>query len=313
MLNDASHLAIKGRTSIALGNFDGVHKGHQQLINKSIECAKKKDLTSIVLSFFPHPSHIIEALTPVPLIYMGNEKEEVIADSGVDFYIEIPFTKESAKMEPEMFVKEILLDQLKAEVIIVGSNYRFGHKRKGDVRLLKKLSKTFDFDVIVVDNIMYNDQMMSSTIIRQLIHQGEMVEANELLGRPYSVKGTVMKGRQLGRTLGFPTINFKEQLHKQYPPKGVYVTTTNVHGEEYPSVTSVGVNPTVAEGNALTVETYIFDYAGDLYNQELKVSFYKRIRSEMTFPSLEHLVTQMKKDVEASKSYFQNHDIKTLY
>lgn len=298
-------LGIKVRTAVALGNFDGLHLGHQKLIEVSKEYAKKYEIASLVLSFYPHPSHVLHQLPSVPLIYKEVEKKMQIEKTDIDYYVELPFTQEAAKMEPEVFVKKILVEELKCKVVVVGSNYRFGHKRKGGLTLLEKMGRQYDFELVVANNIMYKEDMISSTQIRGLINQGKIKEANVLLGQPYLIEGVVTKGRQLGRTLGFPTINFKEELHKQYPPKGVYVTTTTIDDQEYISVTNVGVNPTIAEDNKLTVESYILGIDQDLYEKHLVVHFYDKIRDEMHFKTLEELIEQMKQDVIYAEQFFK--------
>lgn len=299
-------LGIKEKTAVALGNFDGLHQGHQGLIDKCKIYAKSHDIASLVLSFYPHPSHVLKHLPSVPLIYTEQEKKRQIEKTDIDYYVELPFTTESAKMEPEDFIKDILVKELNCKAVIVGSNYRFGNKRRGNLQLLEEMGKVYGYELIVADNKMYKDKMISSTQIRSLIEKGDIAKANELLGQPFFIEGEVTKGRQLGRTLGFPTINFKHNLHKQYPPKGVYVTKTIVDDREYRSVTNIGNNPTIASDNKLTVETHILGFNEDLYGKRIVVKFYHKIRDELRFPTLESLMKQMKEDVKQAEEFLDN-------
>lgn len=297
-------LKIDEHTVIALGNFDGLHKGHRQLINTCKKISDESNVKSVVFSFYPHPSHVLEHLETVPIIYTREEKKLLLETMNVDYYVEYPFSIESSKMLPKDFVKEVLVDKLKVKHIVVGSNYRFGYRRQGDTQLLKELGQIYDYEVFIIHNVTDHNQMVSSTHIRGLLSEGKIEQVNALLTRPYFVQSTVSYGKQLGRTLGFPTINFTPDIHKQYPATGVYVSRTTVKGRAFMSVTSVGYNPTISSNNKQTIETHILGFNEDIYHQTVKVEFLSKIRDEQNFPNLNELIKQMDKDVNFTRQYF---------
>lgn len=288
---------------VTLGKFDGIHRGHQLLLNKVLE-QKKIGLQSVMFTFAYHPSNLFSD-KEIEQIYTEEEKKYLLEKSGLDVLISYPFTEETASMEPEDFIKKVLIDKVDAKKIVVGTDFRFGHKRRGDVSLLQKMSEQWGYELIVFDKMKLDDRVVSSSYIRSEIAQGNMEHVNELLGSPFTVIGEVLHGRKIGRTLGFPTTNLITPSNKLLPPNGVYVSHTIINGIKHPGVTNIGYNPTVGETPERRVETYIFDYDADLYGKMIEVSLYAYARPEKKFESVEDLKNQMKKDIAFGRKYFQ--------
>lgn len=288
---------------VTLGKFDGIHRGHQLLLNKVLE-QKKIGLQSVMFTFAYHPSNLFSD-KEIEQIYTEEEKKYLLEKSGLDVLISYPFTEETASMEPEDFIKKVLIDKVDAKMIVVGTDFRFGHKRRGDVSLLQKMSEQWGYELIVFDKMKLDDRVVSSSYIRSEIAQGNMEHVNELLGSPFTVIGEVLHGRKIGRTLGFPTTNLITPSNKLLPPNGVYVSHIIINGIKHPGVTNIGYNPTVGETPERRVETYIFDYDADLYGKMIEVSLYAYARPEKKFESVEDLKNQMKKDIEFGRKYFQ--------
>lgn len=289
---------------VVLGNFDGVHRGHQMLIQVAKEQGKMKHLRTLVFSFYPHPSWVI-GNHPKPLIMSRRDKKQLIKNLGLDILIEYPFTKAFASISPEVFFEEILIRQLKAKVLVVGENYYFGKNKAGNPTFLKELGQRHQVEVYVVPAVKYDAQMISSSTIRNLIIDGNIELANEMLGHPYTIVGNVVQGKQLGRTIGFPTINLVADPDRVYPPNGVYATKVTVYNKEYLGMTNIGYNPTV-NGAKKMIETHIFDFKEDVYGQTVEVKFYNAIRPEQRFPSVDALKEQIAKDRIAVQSIFNS-------
>jgi riboflavin kinase/FMN adenylyltransferase len=285
---------------VVLGNFDGIHIGHRELINKANEMAKKLDLKALVFTFLPHPSFVLANKEPVDLIYLSNEKSMIINE--IDFFVEYPYDLETAKMTPEDFVSEIVCKQLNAKIIIVGEDYRFGNKRKGDINLLENLSTKYGYKLIAIKKVSYNNNIISSTWIRKEIKEGHIEQANKLLGHNFSILGKVVEGKKNGRKLGFPTANIKPSKNKLLPPNGVYLSSIYVNNIKYNSITNVGTNPTL-NGEEKVVETHILDFNEDIYGQEVVVELIKFIRNEKKFNSLDELKEAISENVEYLKKY----------
>lgn len=279
---------------VILGNFDGLHRGHQQLMEYAKQEAKRNQLETVVFTFYPHPTQILSH-NPKLLIMTRKDKKQLIQQLGMDILIEYPFTKQFATKSPEAFFKEILIDKLKARILVVGKNYYFGKDNKGDTNYLIELGKKYDIKICIVEVVMDEDIIISSSYIRTLILQGKIEEANELLGHPYQVRGTVMQGRQLGRTIGFPTINLETYEEQIYPPNGVYATRVKIDGQLYEGMTNIGYNPTV-NGIHKRIETHLFNFNQMIYGKEVEVYFYHFIRPEQKFDSLDDLMRQLRED-----------------
>lgn len=284
---------------VVLGNFDGVHIGHQKLFDVAKIKAIQKELQVVVLSFYPPPTWIL-GKQPKRLLMSRADKKSKIESMGIDVLIEYPFTRQFANMSPEDFFTSILKDQLGAKVLVIGSNYYFGKGKTADASYMKKLGKDYDVEICVIDTIKNDNIEVSSSYIRSLIQDGNIEKANLLLGHPYSMSGTVIDGRKLGRQIGFPTINIIPDLDRAHPPNGVYATTTKVHDKIYWSITNIGYNPTVNGENKI-IETHIFDFSNTIYGNDVEIYFYKYIRKETKFSSIDLLKDQIKKDKDETQ------------
>ena len=285
---------LKEKTYIALGSFDGLHKGHLTLIDELLKVCKEKNSRSMVYTFENHPLTIINKAS-IPKIIMSNkEKISVLENLGVDIVCLYKFDLEMMTMEAEEFIV-FLLKRFNTKGFIVGFNYRFGYKNKGDIKLLEKLSEKYNFELIVKKAYKSEGKIVSSSSIRELISKGSIELANDLLTRNFTLDGKIVGGKKLGRTIGFPTANLDIDKKVALPKIGVYYTNTEIEGVLFKSITSVGNNPTV-NGNATTVETYILNFSKDIYNKNISVHFIEWIRGEKKFDSLESLKKQLEKD-----------------
>lgn len=279
---------------VALGSFDGLHKGHLTLVNKVVELSKKNDGLSMVYTFKNHPLEIIDESKAPKVIMDNDEKLNILEKEGINISCLVKFDKKFMLIEPEEFIREII-EKFNVKAIVVGFNYKFGFKNKGDVNLLRDLSEKLNFDLYVMSALEDEGVVISSTFIRGLIKDGEINRVTELLTRPYSIKGEVIHGKQLGRTIGFPTANLNITANTVLPAMGVYYTNVELDGEIYRGITSVGNNPTV-NGKTITVETNILDFSGDIYGKEIRVYFIERMRGNVKFNSLDELKNQLKSD-----------------
>lgn len=287
---------IKNAT-LALGNFDGVHLGHRKMIQKAIDVSQKENV--YVCSFEPHPLQIL-VKNPPKIITPLNRKVHIIEnDVGVK-YFHIDFDMEIAKLSGEEFIL-MLLDAFEIENIVVGANYYFGNKAHYSTEDLKRLGEKYSFNVYVVDELKINDEVVSSTRIRKCLQEGNIRLANELLGREYCIHGECVRGRGIGKSIGFATANLKSNSRNQYPKQGVYATHTILDGKKYASMTNVGYNPTVTSEKERMIETHIFGIDEELYGREICVEFVQRIRDEEKFDSLEELKRQIEHDADTAK------------
>lgn len=293
------------KTAVVLGNFDGIHRGHMLLLNKAEEIAREEGIKTAIFTFTPHPSYVLTGKMPVDLIYTKDEKEKVMRSIGIDYYIEFPFTKQSAGMTYKQFIEDIILTKLNAQVVIIGADYRFGKNKLGDYKTLVKYSQEYDFDVVVTHKLKHGDIAISSTWIREEVKKGNIELANELMGRPFMISGKVMSGRRIGTGIGIPTANLIPDESKLLPPLGVFLSKVKVRDCQYYGVTNVGSNPTILEGQAITVETYILDFNEDIYGEEMCVELYHYLRPEYRFDSLKALKEQIESDISEMKKYFE--------
>jgi riboflavin kinase/FMN adenylyltransferase len=285
---------------VTIGNFDGVHYGHEQLFAAVVEKAKALDGTSVVITFDPHP---LQVLLPggMKLISTCQQKEELIEQFGIDVLLVIPFTKEFAKTTADTFVADLLVERLGVKELVVGYDYAFGKGRSGNISFLKEQGRIFNFPVTVVDACYLKDQLVSSTKIRELVKDGKMAAASKLLGRFYQIRGTVRMGKQRGgKVIGFPTANLKLNEEDLVPKLGVYVTQVFCEGRHYGGILNIGYNPTFGE-EQLVAETHIFDFNQDIYGKPIKVNLLKFLRSEKKFSGAEELAEQISKDVLLAK------------
>jgi riboflavin kinase/FMN adenylyltransferase len=284
---------------ITIGNFDGVHIGHQALFHEVIERADAIGGTSIAMTFEPHPIRVLKQNGDPPLITLYEQKVELINKSGIDVLLVVPFNKEFAAITAKEYILDILLKRIGARVIVVGEDYTFGKNREGNLNLLRSYAEALDIQVVVVDWIPIANQggsRISSTRIRQLVMDGKVRDAQKLLGRHYQIKGEVVTGRDRGgKLLGFPTANIN--LHDELCPKpGVYAVTVESMGRSYQGVANIGYSPTF-DDHEFTVEVHILDFDNDIYGQEIRVNFIQRIRDEIKFSNIDELSDQITKDV----------------
>lgn len=288
---------------ITIGNFDGLHLGHRKLISTVKELALAYHYESIVFSFYPHPHEVLKKDDFPGMIYSREEKRERIEETGIDTYIEYPFTKEFASYSPEEFVVNILIEKLHAKIIVIGSNNRFGKNQEGDVNFLKEREVKWDIKVVEISPVLDNSLIVSSSRIREELMKGNIEKVNELLTLPYIISGTIVEGRKIGRQLGYPTANLLPKKDRLYPPNGVYLTKTKYKNKIYNSITNIGYNPTV-NGKNRVIETYIDDFCAMVYGEKITIEFYKWLRAEKKFSSLDELVQQLDLDVKICREYF---------
>lgn len=284
---------------VALGSFDGLHSGHLSLVKKTVQVAKEKNGKSMVFTYKNHPKTLVKPESAPKLIMDLETKLKYLEEENVDIVVLRSFTKEFMSVSAEDFIKLLCVDY-NVKGIIVGFNFRFGYKNLGDVKLLEDLQGKYGYKLYVMEPYTYNGDVISSTRIRKSILEGDVKEASKMLSKPYLIKGKVIHGKKLGRTIGFPTANLEFDSKIIIPDKGVYYTNVEYNNKTYKGITSVGYNPTV-DGQQLTIETYILDFDDTIYGQELKVYFIERIREEIKFNSLDELVKQIKKDENFAK------------
>lgn len=277
-------------TVVALGKFEGLHKGHMLLINKVLQLSHETGKTSVVLSI---------DMAGGKRIYTIPERDKLLEELGIDWNVTCAFTKKFAAMKPEVFVKELLVERLHPSYVIVGNDFRFGKNRQGDVELLQQLGEQYEFEVLAFEKQKENGTIISSSYIRELLEAGEVSLANDYLGRPYSITGIVQHGKQLGTTIGFPTANLIPEEEKLLVPNGVYETSLLLDGKRYKGVTNVGDNPTVDNDKKIKVETHVLSFDGNLYGKCLKIEFIRQIRKEIKFNTIQDLKNQIKSDTIA--------------
>ncbi|MBM4348646.1 MAG: bifunctional riboflavin kinase/FAD synthetase [Deltaproteobacteria bacterium] len=285
---------------VTLGNFDGVHLGHQRIFKKVKEEARKIGGESVVITFEPHPLKILSPDQCPPLLTPFKKKMMFIEETGVDKVLCIQFTMAFAWLSPPEFVKSILAGKVGAKKILVGYNYRFGKEKSGDVDSLKENCARFGIEVEVVEALIVDDAIVSSSKIRDLIGNGEVEKASKLMGRDYPVIGRVIEGAKRGHTLGIPTANL-EMTEELYPKPGVYAVRVNLHGQGFNGLANIGFNPTF-NANAVSLEVHILNFDREIYGEDLQVCFTKRIRDEIRFTSIEMLIEQIRKDIEWAKT-----------
>jgi riboflavin kinase/FMN adenylyltransferase len=289
---------------VTIGNFDGVHLGHQKIIQTTLEKAKARGGTSIAYTFRPHPQIALKPDSSIQLLSTYDEKIELLGATGLDIMVEEPFSREFSTIAPEQFFSDVLLRQLNAEEIVVGYDFAFGKGRVGHLEALGEFCKSAGVELTVVPAQRIDSEVVSSSRVRQHLLAGAIESANALLGRSFSYKGVVIKGDQRGRTIGFPTANLKLE-NKLALPFGVYATRTVFQSKVYPSVTNVGVRPTFQHepGKELPalVETHLLDTTIDLYGNSLEVQFEKRLRAEKKFSGIDELKKQITLDVKEAR------------
>lgn len=286
-------------SSLTLGNFDGIHVGHQTLLLRTVEKAKELDLPSVVVTYYPNPSVVLGKKPNFKYLSSEKEKEELIRGFGIDYLVVLDFTLELSKMSAEDFLEKIMIKTLNAKHIVIGYNHFFGAERRGDFNLLNSNKTTHGYAVELKEAVLKKESKISSSLIRGFLEKGEMEEAKILLGRNYHITGLVFEGAKRGRTIGFPTANIKVPEDKLLPAIGVYACFAKFGGKDHKGMVNIGNNPTF-DGLGLHVEVNVFDFDGDLYGKEIELEIVHKIRDEKKFSGLDELKNQLIKDKEES-------------
>lgn len=304
IVRDLSELrAPLDKSAVTIGNFDGIHLGHRELLCRVVNSARDLNGTSVVVTFDPHPAQVLaperapKILTPLPL------KTRLIEREGIDLLMVLRFNRELSLLSPAEFAGRILVEKLRAAIVHVGSNFRFGHQRAGDTAVLTELGSKGGFRVETLPMIRVRGHRVSSSQVRHFLSEGRVEIAGRMLGRPYTVSGTIMEGEGVGRKQTVPTLNLGP-VEQQLPKNGVYITRTRVDGTLYDSVTNVGHRPTFGH-HGLTVETFLLNFRGEVKAEEMEIEFLRRLRDEIKFPNSEALKRQIQQDVRKSLKFFR--------
>ena len=291
------------RTAVTLGKFDGLHRGHQRLIRKVQRLKREYGTTSVVFAFDMVP--LYERLGKPREGIMSNEERRMRLDGKADILLECPFTEAISNMEAEDFIRDVVCGLLHARFLVVGTDFQFGHNKRGDAQMLIDYSTKYDYEVFVISKETYGIREISSSYIRETMKQGNMEKVNAMLGYPYTVAGEVEYGKQLGRTIGVPTINVHPAKEKLLPPNGVYMVGIKIDGIWYNGIGNVGVKPTVSSENRMLIESHLLDYNGNAYGKHVEIQLYHFRRPEQKFASIEEMKQQIEKDIQSGKDYFR--------
>lgn len=294
-------------TVVALGNFDGVHRGHQEIISRTVKSAEAAGYKSAVFTFSNHPKNLMSGGNAVKNILYPEEKAKIIEELGIDYMFNIPFDRSILTMEPVQFIDQLLLQTFRMRQAYCGFNYHFGYKAAGSAELLMKEGMKKGFGIHIQEPFKIDGNLVSSTFIRGLIQDGKVDQCEKYMGRLYAIGGEVVVGNKLGRTIGFPTSNIMIDETMVTPPNGVYVTYCLYNGVRYPSVTNVGVKPTIGTYKK-NVETHIFNFDKELYGKKIRVEFLEKTRDERKFDSVEALSKQITEDCITARSYHRRND-----
>lgn len=289
------------KTAVAIGNFDGVHLGHKRILETLVDEAKKKDLNSVVLTFSPHPKKVV-GKEPIEMIQTLNQRLASLSHFQVQAVLILHFDKQLANRTAQEFIQQLVLAPLKAAEIIVGKNFCFGKNRQGCSETLHSLAKANGFQVHIIPPVTIAETTVSSSLIRNLLHEGQIEKANAFLGRAYEIEGTVIEGQCRGKRLGFPTANI--ETVNEIVPEGVFITNTVISGVTHASLTNIGKCPTFDQKDK-NVESYILNFADDIYGQKISIRFLTKLREEKKFSSPQELTTQIQKDLILAKDFFQ--------
>lgn len=281
---------------VTIGTFDGVHIGHSAILKRLVETAKKEDLDSVVLTFFPHPRMVLQQHSEISLLNTIDERAQLLEKTGLEHLVIHPFTHAFSRLTALEYVRDILVNGLKAKKIIIGYDHRFGRNRTANIENLKEFGLTYGFEVEEISAKELDDVTISSTKIRNALNAGDIETANSYLGYNYMLTGEIEKGKALGRTINYPTANLKlKEKYKLIPKNGVYVVASIIEGKKIFGITSIGTNPTVG-GKKRTIETHFLNFNKDLYEKEITIEFLKHIRDEETFDSIEELRQEIEID-----------------
>ncbi|WP_320815992.1 bifunctional riboflavin kinase/FAD synthetase [Flavobacterium sp.] len=294
------------KTVVTIGTFDGVHIGHKYVLRKVIQLAQDNNYKSTVLTFFPHPRMVLQQDSSIKLLNTIQEKESLLSELEIENLIIHPFDLDFSRLSAEDFIKEILVEKLNVGIIIIGHDHRFGRNRTATINDLIEYGKEYGFDVQEISAKEIDDIAISSTKIRTALIEGDIYKATKYLGYNYFISGKIVAGKKIGRTIGFPTANIEvSEDYKLIPKNGVYIVSSTINNVKYFGMMNIGVNPTV-EGLEQKIEVHFFDFNKDVYNKDIKIEIYSRIRDEKKYNSLEELKTQLKKDELISREFIIN-------
>ncbi|HXD17452.1 MAG TPA: bifunctional riboflavin kinase/FAD synthetase [Vicinamibacterales bacterium] len=288
---------------LALGNFDGLHRGHLKIIERVRRGAAEHGGTPMAMTFDPHPSRVVRPDKAPPLLMTKAQRLEAFERAGINAVAVVRFTTELSKWNPETFVREVLVDWLRVSEVWVGANFLFGHDRSGNFSTLRTLGQRYGFRADKIDPVRYKEFVVSSTRVRRLVAEGRMDEAGALLGHQFYIDGRVVPGAHRGKALGFPTANL-ETDNELLPPNGVYATMTTIDGIVHPSITNVGVRPTFGDTTKTMIEAYVLGYDGDLYGRSVRLGFVQRLRDERKFEDVDALRAQIEADRRRAERLF---------
>jgi riboflavin kinase / FMN adenylyltransferase len=286
---------------LTIGNFDGMHRGHQEILKRVLQQARARQCMSAVLTFFPHPVRVLRPAEAPPLLMTLDQRLAAFDAAGIDAALVLPFNEALSKMSAESFVRKYPVETMRAQSVLVGENFRFGHRQQGNVNTLQSLGAQLGFEVEIIGSLKVDGIIVSSTAVRAAIGEGRMEDAAHLLGRPFTLTGNIQPGTGQGRTLVVPTLNLKTE-QEMLPKTGVYVTETALGKSIFPSVTNLGLRPTF-NGAHLTVESYLFDFDRELNSGEMEVQFLKRLRDEKKFSGPGPLREQVLKDIASAREF----------
>ena len=302
----ANAFSSERQTAVTIGTFDGVHAGHQKIIERLVNAAEVANLDSVILTFFPHPRMVLQQESDIKLINTIEERKQILEKTGIDHLVVHPFTQQFSRLTALEFVRDILVTKLKARRVIIGYDHRFGRNRTANINDLKKFGEQFGFEVEEITKEEVDQVAVSSTKIRKALLEGKVERANNYLKHPFTLTGTVVKGRGLGKEFNFPTANLEiSEDYKLIPKNGVYVVRSEIDGKSYFGMMNIGTNPTVG-GEARTIETYFLNLDKDLYGKKLQIEMLVRIRDEKKFDSVNSLKIAMKQDEAFSRQYIKD-------
>ena len=299
------------RAVVAIGNFDGMHRGHQEILRRVVARAKQEDCAAAVLTFYPHPARVLRPSQAPSLLMTLGQRLKAFDAAGIDAVLVMPFDLALAEMSAQNFAQRVLVETMRVRAVLVGENFRFGNRQMGDVALLQDHGRQWDFQVEIVPPVVQDGLVISSSAIRNALAEGRMADAERMLGRPFSLQGEIQAGTGLGSKIVVPTLNLKTE-QEMLPRKGVYATETLLRGRAYRSVTNVGMRPTF-NGAHLTIESHLFDYAQDQTSGAIEVRFFKHLRDEMKFSGPQELKEQIAKDMSDAAEFFAQHEKEKLY
>lgn len=304
IITDTAHFSPERGTAVAIGKFDGIHVGHRRLLEEILK-KKEEGLLSCVFTFDPAPAVLFGGSDGKELT-TKEEKRVILEKMGIDILIEFPLTYESAAMPPEVFAREVLAKQLHARFIAAGTDLSFGAKGAGNGALLQRLGPELHFTIKIIDKVCVDGTQVSSTLVREYVESGDMVSAERLLGSPYVVSGEVVRGKKIGRTMGFPTVNLIPTDSKLLPPNGVYYSKVCHGSRMYRAISNVGYKPTVTDERVMGVESYLYDFEGEIYGEAIEVYLSGFKRPERQFDCIGDLKHQLEEDIEAGRVYPSN-------